>query len=269
MINCIEIQDLSDPALAMFTRLTEAQLRNRLEPSQGIFIAESEKVIRLALNAGLSPVAFLMERSKLESAQAVLAQCPDCVVYTGERSLLTSLTGYALTRGILCAMHRPALPDAVSVCRDAQRIAVLDGIVDATNIGAIFRSAAALDIDAVVVSTSCCDPLNRRAVRVSMGTIFQIPWTYLPDAGGLSLLHELGFHTAAMALRDDAVSIDTPALAAKEKLAILLGSEGTGLPADTIARCDSVVRIPMSHGVDSLNVAAASALAFWALRKPK
>jgi tRNA G18 (ribose-2'-O)-methylase SpoU len=273
MPKIIEITDFHAPELDVFARLTEAQLRNRLEPEKGIFIAESPKVIALALNAGYEPVSLLMERRHIEGdAQKILARCGDVPVYTGESTLLESLTGYKLTRGVLCAMRRPHLPDAETLCRNARRIAVLEGIVDSTNIGAIFRSAAALNMDAVLVTPSCCDPLNRRAVRVSMGTIFQIPWGYIgheasdwPQAG-LARLHALGFKTAAMALSDQSVSVDDAALMAEQKLAIVLGTEGDGLSPHTIAACDYTVCIPMAHHVDSLNVAAASAVAFWQLR---
>ncbi len=273
MPTIIELTDLSRPELDVFARLTEVQLRSRLEPEKGVFIAESPKVIALALDAGYQPLALLMEKRHLTGdAAALLARCGDLPVYTGSRELLASLTGYALTRGVLCAMRRPALPPVEALCREARRIAVLEGVADSTNVGAIFRSAAALNIDAVLVTPSCCDPLCRRAVRVSMGTIFQVPWTQIGTDNadwprkGLALLKELGFSTAAMALSDNACSIDDPALAAEKKLAILLGTEGTGLCAETIALCDRAVIIPMSHHVDSLNVAAASAVAFWQLR---
>ncbi len=264
----IEITELSIPELDMFTKLTEAQLRNRLEPEKGIFIAESSKVILRALAAGWEPVAFLTERKHLD---ALSAYCGDHPVYTGSSSLLQQLTGYEMTRGILCAMRRKKLPSVEDICRDARRIAILEGIVDTTNVGAIFRSAAALHMDAVLLTPSCCDPLYRRAARVSMGTVFQIPWTRIgqtaadwPDQG-IQQLQALGFKTAALALTDDSVSIDDPALLQEEKLAVILGTEGDGLSKTTIARCDYTVKIPMSHGVDSLNVAAASAVAFWQL----
>ncbi len=268
MPNIIEITDLSAPELDLFLRLTEAQLRNRLEPEKGIFIAESTKVIARALDAGYAPVAFLTEDKHLDT---LLPLCGDCPVYTGTRALLQSLTGYELSRGVLCAMRRPQMPSVEAICANARRIAVLEGIVDATNVGAIFRSAAALHMDAVLVSPTCCDPLYRRAARVSMGTVFQVPWTKIgdcaadwPDAG-IARLHSLGFKTAALALTDDSVSIDDPALMAEPKLALILGTEGDGLSHSTIAQCDYTVKIPMSHGVDSLNVAAASAVAFWQL----
>ncbi len=269
MPNIIEITDLSVPELHLFTHLTEAQLRNRLEPEKGIFIAESTKVIVRALEAGYSPVALLCQQKHLPE---LLPYCGDIPVYTGSRELLQNLTGYEVTRGVLCAMRRPELPTVEEVCRDAQRVAVLEGIVDATNVGAIFRSAAALHMDAVLVNPTCCDPLYRRAARVSMGTVFQIPWTRIGNAPadwpqrGLEQLHGLGFKTAALALTDDSVSIDDAALMKEEKLAVILGTEGDGLSKSTIAACDYTVKIPMSHGVDSLNVAAASAVAFWQLR---
>ena len=274
MPHIIEINDLSDPALDVFARLTQAQLRSRLEPEKGVFIAESPKVIARALDAGLLPLSLLMERRKIEGpAQEILARCPaDTPVYTADRDILTALTGYQLTRGVLAAFHRPALLGVEVLCRDARRVAVLENIVDSTNIGAIFRSAAALHIDAVLVTPSCCDPLCRRAVRVSMGTVFQVPWTRIGaepadwPIAGLTRLKALGFKTAALALTDRSVSIDDPALMAEPRLALVLGTEGDGLTADTIAHCDYTARIPMSHGVDSLNVAAASAVAFWQLR---
>ena len=273
MATIIEVTDLSMPELEPFTRLTEAQLRNRLEPEKGIFIAESPKVILRALDAGYEPVSLLMEHRQLTGqGSGVLARCAGIPVYTTSRELLAELTGYPLTRGVLCAMRRPKLPSVEELCAGARRVAVLEGIVDSTNIGAIFRSAAALNMDAVLVTPTCSDPLYRRAVRVSMGTIFQVPWTRIgeepsqwPDAG-LRRLRSLGFRTAAMALSDDSVSIEDPRLLAEERLAIVLGTEGDGLAARTIAACDYTVRIPMAHEVDSLNVAAASAVAFWQLR---
>ena len=274
MPTIIEITDLSAPELAVYTRLTEAQLRNKLEPEKGIFIAESLKVIGTALDAGCVPLSFLMERPHIEgSAAAVLARCPDTPVYTAPRETLQTLTGYALTRGVLCAMRRPKQHTVEELCQTARRVAVLEGIVDSTNIGAIFRSAAALGMDAVLLSPSCCDPLCRRAVRVSMGTVFQVPWGQLGETPadwpekGMDILHSLGFKTAAMALSDRSVSIDDEQLAREPKLAIVLGTEGDGLASSTIASCDYTVKIPMSHGVDSLNVAAASAVAFWQLGK--
>ena len=265
----IEIENLDIPELSMFTRLTEAQLRNRLEPEKGIFIAESPKVIRLALDAGFEPKALLMERRHLENqGKEIIDRCGDIPVYTGDRELLSSLTGYELTRGILCAMGRKPEASVESLCENARRIAVLEGVVDATNIGAIFRSAAALNIDAVLVTDTCCDLLNRRAVRVSMGTVFQMPWGRIsnwPD-GGMEILKNCGFKTVAMALTDNSVSLDDEHLKKEERLAIILGAEGDGLKKDTIAKCDYTVKIPMGHNVDSLNVAAASAVAFWELR---
>lgn len=273
MLNVIEIDDFESPALDVFARLTEAQLRNRLDPEKGIFIAESPKVIQCALNSGYQPVSFLMERKQIEGqARKILAQCENVPIYTADRPILEKLTGYILTRGVLCAMHRPKLPSVETVCTNARRIAVLENIADATNVGAIIRSAAALNMDAVLVTPTCCDPLNRRAIRVSMGTVFQVPWTRIGDSPddwpqpGIEWLHRLGFKTAAMALRDDSVSIDDPQLLSEEKIAVVLGTEGDGLSPHTIAECDYTVRIPMAHGVDSLNVAAASAVAFWQLR---
>ena len=273
MPNIIKITDIAAPELDVFARLTEAQLRNRLEPEKGVFIAESPKVIGRALDAGYEPVSLLMEPSHIDGqGRDIIARCEGIPVYTASREILEGLTGYALTRGVLCAMRRPPLPSVEDVCANARRVAVLEGIVDSTNIGAIFRSAAALNIDAVLVTPTCGDPLYRRAVRVSMGTVFQVPWTRIgsepsewPEPG-LERLRKLGFQTAAMALSDDSVSIDDPRLAAEEKLAIVLGTEGDGLAERTIAECDYTVRIPMAHQVDSLNVAAASAVAFWELR---
>lgn len=273
MSEIIEITVLNDPALDVYARLTEAQLRNRLEPEKGVFIAESPKVIRLALRAGLTPLSFLMERKHITGDAAdLLSACPDTPVYTAARETLEKLTGYALTRGVLCAMRRPMLPGTEDICRDARRIAVLEGVTDSTNIGAIFRSAAALHMDAVLLTPTCCDPLNRRAVRVSMGTVFQVPWTYLGETAadwpspGLDRLKALGFRTLAMALTPSAKPIDDPAFASAEKLAIILGTEGDGLARSTLAKCDDTVIIPMSNGVDSLNVAAAGAVAFWELK---
>lgn len=260
----IEISSLNHPGVEVFSTLTEAQLRNRIEPDKGIFIAESPKVIRVALDAGYKPLALLCEGKHIAGdAACIIERCGDIPVYTGNRELLAKLTGYTLTRGVLCAMHRPVLRSVEEVCRDARRIVVIDGVVDTTNIGAIFRSAAALGIDAVLLTRNSCDPLNRRAVRVSMGSVFLVPWTWM-DAP-LSELGKLGFRAAAMALTDKSISIDDPVLTAVPKLAIVMGTEGDGLPHDTIAEADYVVRIPMSHGVDSLNVAAAAAVAFWQL----
>ena len=273
MAEIIEITDISAPELDVYARLTETQLRNRLEPEKGIFIAESPKVIRRALDAGCQPLSLLMERKHIEGQGAeIIARCGDIPLYTADREILESLTGYTMTRGILCAMRRPKLPALDEILRDAKRVAVLEGIVDSTNIGAIFRSAAAMHIDVVLLTPTCCDPLCRRAVRVSMGTIFQIPWTRIGEnkdqwpQPGLQWLKDLGFKTAAMALSDEAVTIEDPDLMAEEKLAIILGTEGDGLSNETIAQCDYTVCIPMSHDVDSLNVAAASAVAFWQLR---
>ena len=277
MPNIIEVTDFEDARLDAFARLTEAQLRNRLEPEKGIFIAESPKVITRALDAGYEPVSLLMERKHVAGqAAGIIERCdallPGIPVFTGDIDMLCQLTGFKLTRGVLCAFKRKPLPSVEELCRDARRIAVLEGIVDHTNIGAIFRSAAALNVDAVLVTPTCCDPLYRRAVRVSMGTVFQIPWTRIGEepadwpTAGLERLHALSFKTAAMALRDDSVSVDDEELQSEQKLAIILGTEGDGLSMHTIAQSDYTVRIPMRHGVDSLNVAAASAVAFWALR---
>ena len=274
MPNIIEITDFHAPELDPYARLTQNQLRNRLEPEKGIFIAESPKVIDRALDAGYKPVSLLMERKQITGpAAGILSRCGDAPVYTADRELLAALTGFELTRGVLCAFRRPAPRPVEELCRDARRVAVLEGIVDSTNVGAIFRSAAALNMDAVLINPSCCDPLCRRAVRVSMGTVFQVPWGQLGDSPadwpekGMDVLHALGFKTAAMALSDRSVSIDDEQLAREPKLAIVLGTEGDGLAASTIASCDYTVKIPMSHGVDSLNVAAASAVAFWQLGK--
>ena len=274
MPNIIEITDFHAPELDPYARLTQNQLRNRLEPEKGIFIAESPKVIDRALDAGYKPVSLLMERKQITGpAAGILSRCGDAPVYTADREMLAELTGFELTRGVLCAFHRPAPRPVEELCKNARRVAVLEGIVDSTNVGAIFRSAAALNMDAVLINPSCCDPLCRRAVRVSMGTVFQVPWGQLGDSPadwpekGMDVLHALGFRTAAMALSDRSVSIDDEQLAKEPKLAIVLGTEGDGLAAGTIASCDYTVKIPMSHGVDSLNVAAASAVAFWQLGK--
>lgn len=261
----IEIDSLSHPGTEVFSTLTEAQLRNNIEPEKGIFIAESPKVINVALNAGYQPVSLLCERKHIDGDAAdIISRCGDIPVYTGTRDLLAQLTGYTLTRGVLCAMRRPAPLSMEEVCREARRIVVINGVVDTTNIGAIFRSAAALGIDAVLLTRNSCDPLNRRAVRVSMGSVFLVPWTWMD--GPLTDLNQLGFRTAAMALTENSVSIDHPSLTAEPKLAIVMGTEGDGLPKETITEADYVVRIPMSHAVDSLNVAAAAAVAFWELR---
>lgn len=262
----IEITSLQHPGVEIFATLTEAQLRNRIEPEKGIFIAESPKVINVALNAGYEPLAILCEQKHITGdAASIIERFPDIPIYTGSRELLTSLTGYTLTRGVLCAMKRPQPLSVEDVCNNAQRIVVIDGVVDTTNIGAIFRSAAALGIDAVLLTPSSCDPLNRRAIRVSMGSVFLVPWTWID--GSLNRLKEIGFRTVAMALSDNSISIDDPSLSAEPRLAIIMGTEGDGLAKETISDADYVVRIPMSHNVDSLNVAAASAIAFWQLRK--
>lgn len=261
----IEIDNLELEEVKIFGHLTEAQLRNRLDPERGMFIAESPKVIRVALDAGYEPVALLCEEKHIHGDAAdIIERNPDMPVYTGSRRLLASLTGYTLTRGVLCAMRRKQLPSVAEVCHGAKRLAVIDSVTDTTNIGAIFRSAAALGVDGVLLTTTSCDPLNRRAVRVSMGSVFLVPWTWIDEP--LTSLHRYGFRTAAMALTDDSVSIDDRALMAEPRLAIILGTEGDGLASDIIAEADYTVRIPMAHGVDSLNVAAASAVAFWQLR---
>ena len=260
------ITSLTDPGVALFSSLTEAQLRRRTEPAEGLFIAESPKVIHVALRAGYEPVALLCERKHIDGdASAIIAAHPEMPVYTGERELLAQLTGYTLTRGVLCAMRRKALPAVEEVCRQASRVAVIDGVVDTTNIGAIFRSAAALGIDAVLLTPTSCDPLNRRAIRVSMGTLFLVPWTWIEAP--IQTLRALGFRTAALALTDDSLPIDTPLLKRIPRLALILGTEGDGLAPRVIAEADYTVRIPMSHNVDSLNVAAAAAVAFWETKK--
>ena len=306
MINIIEIKNLDAPELQIYYNLKEAQLFHYFEPKPGIFIAESPKVIERALDAGCVPMSFLMEKKHVETqAKEILARCdklqsqdikqtdkmeaengnssmaaehdiPVCTaeceipVYMAEIEVLARITGYQLTRGMLCAMYRPALSSVEQLCKNARRVAILENVVNPTNVGAIFRSAAALGMDAVLLTPACADPLYRRASRVSMGTVFQIPWTYFdknacwPD-GAMDVLHKLGYKTAAMALRDDSVSIDDEKMMAEEKLAIVLGTEGDGLADHTIADCDYTVKIPMTHGVDSLNVAAASAVAFWQL----
>lgn len=262
----ITITSVDDERVAVYSRLTEAQLRNRLDPEKGIFIAESPKVIRVAIQAGYIPESMLCEERHLTGDAAdIIARFPDMQVYSGERKVLAALTGYTLTRGVLCAMKRRPLPTVEAVCHNASRVAVIDGVVDTTNIGAIFRSAAALGIEALLLTPTSCDPLNRRAVRVSMGTIFQVPWTWIEAP--VKSLKSIGFKTVAMALKDRSVSIDDPVLNAEPRLAIILGTEGDGLADYVIADADYVARIPMAHGVDSLNVAAASAVAFWQLRK--
>lgn len=268
MANIIEIHDFSDPALDVYARLTENQLLNRADPDNALFVAESPLVIGRALDAGCEPVSFLMERQHTQGkGREILARCcQDIPVYTADESVLTQLTGFHLTRGMLCAMRRPKLQSVEDVCRNARRVVVLENVMNPTNIGAIFRSAAALGMDAVLLTTAGSDPFYRRASRVSMGNVFLIPWTYLPESGDWTqLLRDLGFRTVAMALRNDSVRLDDPRLAAEEKLAIVMGTEGDGLASSTIASCDYTVRIPMYHGVDSLNVAAASAVAFYEL----
>lgn len=260
----IEINSLNQKGVEVFGTLTEAQLRNRMEPDKGIFIAESPKVIRVALDAGYEPLSLLCERRHITGDAAdIIARIGDIPVFTGSRQLLAELTGYVLTRGVLCAMRRKKQSTVEDVCRGARRIVVIDAVTDTTNIGAIFRSAAALGIDAVLLTADSCDPLNRRAVRVSMGSVFLVPWTWLTEP--IQSLNRYGFRTAAMALTDNSVPLDHPSLAAEPRLAIVMGTEGDGLPHNTIAAADYVVRIPMAHGVDSLNVAAASAVAFWQL----
>lgn len=264
-MHIVEITSLDTPGVEMFCTLTEAQLRNRVNAEKGIFIAESPKVIRVALNAGYEPLALLCERKHIVGDAAdIIARLDNVPVYTGERELLAQITGYTLTRGVLCAMRRPAMPAVEDVCCNACRIVVIHGVVDTTNIGAIFRAAAALGIDAVLLTPDSCDPLNRRAVRVSMGTVFLVPWTWMEAP--LTELRRLGFRTAAMALTDQSISLDNPVLKSEPRLAIVMGTEGDGLPSEAIAEADYVVRIPMAYGVDSLNVASASAVAFWELR---
>ena len=275
MANIITITDFYNEALDVYARLTENQLLNRDDPSKGIFIAESPKVIERALDAGCIPLSFLVEDKHVETqAKELLLRCPDIPVYTAPFEVLTQLTGFALTRGMLCAMRRPALPSVSELCRTSSRIAILENVMNPTNVGAIFRSAAALHMDAVLLTPGCSNPLYRRAIRVSMGTVFQIPWTFFDDTSswqdaGMQTLREHGFLTVAMALRNDSVSIDDPRLTSAKKLAVILGSEGDGLASETIADCDYTVKIPMAHGVDSLNVAAASAVAFWELGKKR
>lgn len=261
----IKIDSLTQAGVEVFSTLTEAQLRRDIEPDKGIFIAESPKVIQVALNAGNEALALLCEERHIQGdAAAIIERCPDIPVYTGSRELLASLTGYTLTRGVLCAMRRPAPRPLSEVLQNARRVVIIDSVTDTTNIGAIFRSAAALGIDAVLLTRSSCDPLNRRAVRVSMGSVFLVPWTWIDDIE--RDMHAAGFSTAAMALTDNSISIDNPLLKSLEKLAIIMGTEGDGLAQEVITQADYVVRIPMSHQVDSLNVAAAAALAFWELR---
>ena len=273
MINQIRITDFNATELDIYARTKEVVLLNRAKPEDGIFIAESPKVIERALDSGCEPISILMEERHIEGeGKSVLERCGDIPVYTAEFDVLKELTGFPLTRGMLCAMRRPAPLSLQQVCENATRLAILEDVVNPTNVGAIFRSAAALGMDAVILTQACSDPLYRRAIRVSMGTVFQIPWTYVdksvewPDEG-MKFLHDMGFKTAAFALKDDSVGIDDPQLMSEEKLAVLLGTEGDGLATETIADCDYTVKIPMSHGVDSLNVAAASAVAFWQLGK--
>lgn len=264
-MSIVHIDTIDNQEIRVYSSLTEAQLRNRLNESEGIFIAESPKVIKVAIESGFSPLSLLCEERHIKGDAAfIIERFPDIPVYTGSREILSKLTGYTLTRGVLCAMRRPLQPSVEDVCRSASRVAVIDGVVDTTNIGAIFRSAAALNIDAVLLTRTSCDPLNRRAIRVSMGTIFQVVWTWLDD--DITSLNRFGLKTVAMALSDNSVAIDDNQLCAEPRLAIVLGNEGDGLPQKTIDSCDYVARIPMAHGVDSLNVAAASAVAFWQLR---
>lgn len=272
MPNIIEITDFSAPELDIYAHLTEGQLLNRHEPEKGIFIAESPKVVERALDAGYVPISLLLERKHiLGEAKDIIARCGDVPVYTADFNVLTQLTGFQLTRGVLCAMHRKPLSNVEQICKNTRRIAILENVMNPTNVGAVFRSAAALNMDAVLLTPSCSNPLYRRAIRVSMGTVFQIPWTYIGNEdtdwskNGITMIKELGFKTAAMALSDNSINIDNPQLMAEDKLAIILGTEGDGLAKNTIADCDYTVCIPMSHGVDSLNVAAASAIAFWQL----
>lgn len=261
----VRIESLSHPGVEIFATLTEAQLRNRLDPDKGIFIAESPKVIRVALDAGYEPIALMCEEKHITGDAAdIIAKCGDVPVYTGTRAMLAQLTGYTLTRGVLCAMRRKRLPSVEEVCAGKRRIVVIDGVVDTTNIGAIFRSAAALGMDGVLLTTTSCDPLNRRAIRVSMGSVFLVPWTWIEAP--LSSLGTLGYSTVAMALCDNSVAVDDERLKSEPRLAIIMGTEGDGLSHDAISGADYVAKIPMAHGVDSLNVAAASAVAFWALR---
>ncbi len=268
MPNIIEITDLTASELDFYARLSEVQLRRYYEPKPGLFIAESPKVIERGLNAGYKPVSLLLEEKHITGeAKEIISRCGEVPVFTAKPEVLTKLTGFHLTRGALCVMHRCAMPSVEAVCADARRIAVLENVVNPTNVGAIFRSAAALGMDAVLLTPSCSDPLYRRAARVSMGTVFQIPWTYLSEETGMETLKKLGFKMAAMALCEDSVSVDDPQLCAEEKLAVVLGTEGEGLAATTIVQCDYTVCIPMKHGVDSLNVAAASAVAFWQMGK--
>ncbi|WP_315350386.1 RNA methyltransferase [Hoylesella saccharolytica] len=265
-MHIIQLTSLNQAGVEVYSTLTETQLRNKLHPEQGIFIAESPKVIRVALEAGFTPLSLLCEERHITGDAAdIIAQCGDITVYTGERELLAQLTGYTLTRGVLCAMRRPQPRSVEEVCKGATRVCVINGVVDTTNIGAIFRSAAALGIDAVLLTPNSCDPLNRRSVRVSMGSVFLVPWTWIDNP--IEQLAQLGFSTVAMALTKQSVTINSPLLQALPRLAIIMGTEGDGLPHNVVEAADYVARIPMQHGVDSLNVAAASAIAFWQLRK--
>ena len=276
MADFIEITDIGDPALDVYARLTDSQLRAGWEGRNGVLIAESPKVIACALDAGLVPLSLLAEERHLRgNARELLARCGDIPVYTGKREVLSALTGYTLTRGVLCAMVRPPQRDPEEVCSGARLIAVLEGITDVTNVGAVFRSAAALGVDAVLLTPGCCDPLSRRGIRVSMGTVFMVPWARIGDSAadwpekGMAKLREMGFQTAALALEENSVSLEDPRLRAAERLALLLGTEGDGLARRTLAQCDCTVKIPMARGVDSLNVAAAGAVAFWELGRRK
>lgn len=275
MNNIIKITDINAPELDIFVRLTGPQLRNKLEPDKGIFIAESPTVIEVALSSGCEPISLLTDERLISGIERLFPRLGDIPIYVAPRDVLKGITGFELTRGALCAMRRPTLPTVEEICKSARRIAVFEEVADSTNIGALFRSAAAFDIDAVLITPTCCDPLCRRAVRVSMGTLFLVPWTRIGESdadwpkSGLDRLKALGFKTAAMALSDNSVSIDDEALMAEERLAIILGTEGNGLKKETIAGCDYTVKIPMSHGVDSLNVAAAGAVAFWQLSRRK
>lgn len=268
-VNCIEniikITDFNAPQLDVYARITEGQLLNRQEPRKGMFIAESPRVIERALDYGCVPVSILIETRQIEGQKHIIKRCGNIPVYTAEFDVLTQLTGFKLTRGMLCAMYRPTPKTVSEICTGARRLAVLENVVNPTNVGAVFRSAAALGIDGVLLTPACSNPLYRRAIRVSMGTVFQISWAFFTEGQGIKLLQNLGFRTVALALNKDALNIDAPQLKQEEKLAIVLGTEGDGLAAETIASCDYTVRIPMANGVDSLNVAAASAVAFWQL----
>ena len=269
MPRIVEINDLTLPELNLYAGTSEVQLLRYFEPKPGIFIAESPKVICRALDVGYHPMSMLVDRKRITGLRDIIDRCGDIPIYSADSDLLTQITGFHLTQGVLCAMKRHELPDAETICSGAVRIAVLEDIMNQTNVGAIFRSAAALNFDAVLLTSGCCDPLYRRSIRVSMGTVFQVPWTFLDskDSDYVDKLKNMGFSTAAMALRDDSVGIDHPRLMAEKKLALIFGTEGEGLKSTTIDACDYVVKIPMAHGVDSLNVAAASAVAFWQLGK--